>query len=293
MLLLDSDTMKEPSNLTQLYYLGIYSSAMKLNVADKDAVMQYVYHGYREQHNLSRQLRMCWPDLTRSVGYDPYYKGMLGGKLDYEIDGALALDFCNEHPALMAEVRRWGHVLQMINFLNLDKSLTARIIDTLETHCLIEKYKESPYVAIDSELMGNIWNRRFFLFDDEWATLAMQLGICSKIGTKPFAMTTRVEILCRMFGCTTQQELDETLSADPVLQEKYEFYSTRRRYERLMRKIIEVYHLREVGLKRRTYVSFRFKNDRDFITAIAAQDAKLQESRRKKEQQLLIKELFV
>lgn len=292
MLVSDSDPMKETSNLTQIYYLGIYTSAMKLNVSDKDAVMQYVYCGYRDHSCLTRALISAWGHIANTRGYDPHYRGMADGKLDFEDQGKDILEFCQRDSALMDEIRQWAHVRQMLNFMHLAVDNPARVLATVRDKQLIQACDKPPYATIDSELMASIWNRRYFLFDDEWATLAMHLGICTKLGTKAFVATTKVEILCRMFGCSTQQELDEVLAADPVLRERYDHYSSRRTYERLRRQAFDVYHMREVGLRRRTYVSYRFSSDRDFITAIAAKDSKLQEAKRKKEQKALIKELF-
>lgn len=292
MLMSDSDPTKETSNLTQIYYLSIYTSAMKLNMTDKDAVMQYVYCGYREQASFTLALRSAWGRVENSSGYDPHFKGMMNGKLDFEDQGSDILRLCQKDPALMEEIRRWARVRQMLKYMQQDSLYASAVLDVVRSKQLIETYDKPPYAAIDSELMANIWNRRYFLFDDEWVTLAMHLGICSKLGTKAFVATTKVEILCRMFGCSTQQELDEVLDASPLLRERYNHYSSRRIYERIRRQAFDVYHLREVGLKRRSYVSYRYDNDRDFITAIAAKDSKLQEEKRKKEQKALIKELF-
>lgn len=292
LLMSDSDPTKETSNLTQIYYLSIYTSAMKLNLTDKDAVMQYVYCGYRDQACFTLALRSAWGRVKNSSGYDPYFKGMMNGKLDYEDQGRDILRLCQKDPALMEEIRRWARVRQMLEYIQQDSLRASTVIDVVRSRHLIETYDKPPYAAIDSELMASIWNRRNFLFDDEWVTLAMHLGICSKLGTKAFVATTKVEILCRMFGCSTQQELDDVLDASPLLRERYNHYSSRRIYERIRRQAFDVYHLREVGLKRRSYVSYRYDNDRDFITAIAAKDSKLQEEKRKKEQKALIKELF-
>lgn len=292
MLMSDSDPMKETSNLTQIYYLSIYTSAMKLNLTDTDAVMQYVYCGYRDPSSFTLALRSAWGRVERSSGYDPFFRGMIDGRLDYGDQGKTILNLCQKDAALMEEIRQWARVRQMLSYIHQDSHRASTVMDMVRSRKLIEIYDNPPYAAIDSELMANIWNRRYFLFNDEWVTLAMHLGICSKLGTKAFVATTKVEILCRMFGCSTQQELDDVLNANPVLRERYNHYSSRRIYERIRRQVFDVYHMREVGLKRRCYVSYRFDNDRDFITAIAAKDSKLQEEKRKKEQKALIKELF-
>lgn len=293
MLMSDSDPMKETSNLTQIYYLSIYRSAMKLNVTDKDAVMQFVYCGYREPACFTMILRSAWGKITTTSSYDPYYKGMAGGKLDYEDQGSAVLRFCQKDEALMEEIRQWARVRQMLTYMHQESLHASTVMDVVRSKQLVGRYDKPPYATIDSELMANIWGRRYFLFNDEWATLAMHLGICSKLGTKAFVATTKVEILCRMFGCSTQRELDNVLAANPVLRERYDHYSSRRIYERIRRQAFDVYHMREIGLKRRSYVSYRFDNDRDFLTAIAAKDPKLQEEKRKKERKALIKELFV
>lgn len=292
MLMSDSDPMKETSNLTQIYYLSIYTSAMKLNMTDKDAVMQYVYCGYRNPYCLTWMLQRAWQEIENTSLYDSHYKGMAFGKLDFEDQGEDFLIYCQKDAALMKEIRQWARVRQMLNFMDEDNSFVAKVLEEVRSMRLIELYGQPPYATIDSVLMANIWNRCYTIIEDEWATLAMHLGICTKLGTKDFVATTKVEILCRMFGCSTQQELDDVLAADPVLRERYNHYSSRRIYERIRRQAFDVYHMREVGLKRRSYVSYRYDNDRDFITAIAAKDSKLQEEKRKKEQKALIKELF-
>ena len=217
---------------------------------------------------------------------------MSGGMLDYEDQGSLIHEFCQQFDGLIEEIRQWARVRQMLAYIQQDSLYPSDVIEVVQSLQLTESYDQPPYATIDSELLADIWNRRYYIIEDEWATLAMHLGVCTKLGTKAFVATTKVEILCRMFGCSTQQELDEVLEADPELRERYAHFSSRRVYERIRRQAFDLYHLREVGLKRRSYVSYRFNSDRDFLTAIAAKDSKLREERRKKEQKALIKELF-
>ena len=281
-----------PSHLTYVYYSGLYTTAMKLSVNDKDAVMQFIYFAYRDQNCLTRMLQSCWRMIRNELGYDPHYKGMISGKLDYENEGADVLAILQEHPDWLEEVCRWAHVLQMLKYSAASHALVPVILEVIDQNRVPIQESLSPYVAISAELMKNICDIQSRLKVDDLAALALHMGVCSKLGSKAFVATTKVEILCRMFGCATKEQLDKVLADDPRLHGLYEHYSSRRHYESILSLASERYHLRHIGLKRRTYVSHRFSNDRDFITAIAAKDQNLQEARRKKEQKALIKEIF-
>ena len=111
LLLSDPDPMKETSSLTQIYYLSIYTSAMKLNVTDKDAVMQYVYCGYREQASFTLALRSAWGRVANTSGYDRiYFYGQSGIDTYYNYDRNYLVDKAE------LEIDDLGNVTGLIDF---------------------------------------------------------------------------------------------------------------------------------------------------------------------------------
>lgn len=85
-----------------------------------------------------------------------------------------------------------------------------------------------------------------FIFDvrdrnnpDETALIAALIGIKSLIGQRRFTATHKSVILCRMIGCKRNDELTKTLAENPVLKAVHDRYSTRRRFDRLIQRLLE------------------------------------------------------
>lgn len=55
---------------------------------------------------------------------------------------------------------------------------------------------------------------------------------------------------------------------DEETKELYDYWTTRRHYERLLAEVETANKIKAQGLGRRTYISYRFKTDEDFVKAI-------------------------
>lgn len=89
------------------------------------------------------------------------------------------------------------------------------------------------------------------------ARVAMYLGCASIVGSAVFKATTSDMIKCRMFGATNQDELQELMAREETLEETYNFFTTRRRYDKLLSDLQLSKLVGECPWKRRTFISLR------------------------------------
>lgn len=93
------------------------------------------------------------------------------------------------------------------------------------------------------------------------------IGMLSIIGTKELAATTSIAIKSRMFGAKNNEVLREVLS-DEETSRLYAYWTTRRRYERLLAEVEFSNKIKSQGVGRKTYISYYYKTDKDFVEAV-------------------------
>ena len=119
------------------------------------------------------------------------------------------------------------------------------------------------YCLVNLKIMNNILlNHESYAGDEakqrEYrARIAMYLGCASIIGSSVFKATTSDMIKCRMFGALNNDELQAMLANDETLSKTYDFFTTRRRYDKLLSDLQLSKLLGECPWKRRTFISLR------------------------------------
>ncbi len=264
--------------LHHFLYAGFYTSAKKMKT-DEDTCLNMSF-------NYGMSIGDCSPDFIRDVAQKVEEKIRYLSEIAYWSKQILSDD-----PELKDLYMTFGKLADLLSELKLDDSLASDIITYARDNHFYNRFEKDPYIAISITMAKNLLNTRNELTLDDYATLAMHMGICSKLGNKAFVATTRVEICSRMFGCKSASELENALQ-DPVLEALYKKFTTRRVFERLFAQVTERFHLREIGMKRHTYVSYRFPDDQSFVKAIAGSDRTLQKKKRSAELKSLIAKEF-
>lgn len=118
--------------------------------------------------------------------------------------------------------------------------------------CLVNLKIIQNLLLTHESYMGDVAKQREYR-----ARIAMWLGCASIIGSSTFKATTSDMIKCRMFGAINDDELHELLANDETLSETYDFFTTRRRYDKLLSDLQISKLLGECPWKRRTYISLR------------------------------------
>lgn len=138
--------------------------------------------------------------------------------------------------------------------------------DAIE-YCIANNYDDSEqknlFCLVNLKIIQNLLlTHESYMGDDakqrEYrARIAMWLGCASIIGSSTFKATTSDMIKCRMFGAINDDELQELLANEEKLSETYNFFTTRRRYDKLLSDLQLSKLLGECPWKRRTYISLR------------------------------------
>lgn len=113
------------------------------------------------------------------------------------------------------------------------------------------------------------------------ARWAMYLGMLSIIGTKQMAETTSIAIKSRMFGAKDDKTLQKILENEET-KKLYDYWTTRRHYERILAEVEYFNKVKAQGVGRRTIISYRFDNDEDFANTIEKGSIQKQVAKTKK-----------
>lgn len=118
--------------------------------------------------------------------------------------------------------------------------------------CLVNLKIIQNLLLTHESYMGDVAKQREYR-----ARIAMWLGCASIIGSSTFKATTSDMIKCRMFGAINDDELQEQLANEETQSATYDFFTTRRRYDKLLSDLQISKLLGECPWKRRTYISLR------------------------------------
>ena len=96
----------------------------------------------------------------------------------------------------------------------------------------------------------------------ETELMAALIGIKSLIGQRKFTATHKSVIVCRMCGCKRNDELEKTLAKKPFIKAIHDKYSTRRRFDGLIQKLLERGFIRsKIAYGRQLFISDELDHD--------------------------------
>jgi hypothetical protein len=156
-----------------------------------------------------------------------------------------------------------------------------------------EHRKASGFIAAKEATWGKYPTpgiKTDFIFDtrnkkneSETELIAALIGIKSLIGQHKFTATYKNVIVCRMCGCKRNDELEKTLAEKPYIKAVHDKYSTRRRFDGLIQKLLERGFIRsKIAYGRQIYISDELNKD-ELIEAIVT--ARLNKRFKNQEQQ--------
>lgn len=248
---------------------GLYHSAM-LQKVDSELIVplrQLLYCYYRDEDALTPFLKNQLDDLVEEeeLCIDEDYHGFYDKEFFPEEEINTLYAICEENEDFKDKIYEWYKTYQFYQLANL--VLSGKSID--ETISVASKYGEydgEPYARIGLRFLIDL-NKRFTTEKDR-VRVAMLLSICSIVGTKKFAATTKKHIIFRMFGAKNSTELEKNLS-NKSLNSCYHKYTTRKVFEKLrdellMKNMLKCYH----GHAGRLYVSNQY-NFTDLVDEIA------------------------
>ena len=239
---------------------GLFHSAMAQKVDSElfAPLRQLLYCYYRDEDALTPSLKNQLDDLVdaEELSIDEDYHGFYGQEFfpEEEINALYAI--CEENMDFKNKIYEWYKIYLFYKLANLvlNGESIASTISVANKYC---EYKGAPYARIGLRFLIDIANK--CRSEKDRARIAMLLSICSIVGKKKFAATTKKQIVYRMFGAKNDVELEKNLN-NKSLKGCYVKYTTRKVFEKLrdellMRNMLKCYH----GHAGRVYVSNQFK----------------------------------
>ena len=269
--------IQNPHFFIRMALTGIYLSSRKIQVSLEKAIITFIVTRYSNSAALGPtmidwylEMEDSFPLQEKYVGKSLYDKSevCLVAEINKEIE--FVTNYTLAHPDFTKDLLGWYSAIQMCRDLNYvineDTLLSYEVgKDIMEKH---PEYETDPLIALDGEVLANMWNAVNKSTPELRARWCMYLGMLSIIGTKQLAETTSVAIKSRMFGAKNNTVLQEILN-DEKSRELYDYWTSRRHYEGLLAQIEYSNKIKAQGVGRRTYISYRFDNDLDFVTAIS------------------------
>lgn len=285
--------IKDPTLIYRIAMTGIYVSSQKLEVDFEEAIVTFIAIKYRDTLSLGIIMYEWYEKMKRNF---PEQKELnktsivdkethqINVNIDKEIE--FLKIYGQKNPKFFDDLLAWYRVRMMIHLLEYEIDFLTMGSFEMGQQFMNERpeLKTDPLIALDREVLRNMISATYNSSTELRARWAMYLGMLSIIGTKQMAITTSVAIKSRMFGAKDNDSLQEILK-DKETKELYDYWTTRRHYERLLAEVETANKIKAQGLGRRTYISYRFKTDEDFVKAIEKgsvlrQVAKAKESRR-------------
>lgn len=291
-----SKLIKSYHTVYQITFLGIYISASKLSISFEDAINNYIRMLYLSPILLGTNA--CWAakmekrfpmqeNLRNTDILDESTNDIKAG-IDISKEKEFLYKFAKKNPQFSIDVLQWCRVMLMINQINYNYYIMLTAFSfghkAMEEH---PEYKDDPLIAIDTEVMSNMWRAAEKSTPELRARWAMSLGMLSIIGTKQMAETTSIAIKSRMFGAKDDKTLQKILE-DEETRKLYDYWTSRRHYERTLAEVEQANKIKAQGMGRRTYISYRFDDDTDFVNEILKGSVQKQVAEAKKKRAAMI-----
>lgn len=268
--------IQNPGSFDRMAETGIYLSSRKLEVKLDNAINAFIVFRYSSGALLGSTMIDWYLEMGDSYPLQEQFVGkkitdLNGHRLvaDISREREFVTEFILSHPDFEKDLLSWFRVMQMCH--NLSYKFCERTLVAYEVGKTImegnPEYEKDPLIALDGEVLANMWEAVSKSTPELRARWCMYLGMLSIIGTKQLAETTSVAIKSRMFGAKDKKTLQDVLS-DEETRKLYDFWTSRRHYEGLLAQIEYSNKIKAQGMGRRTYISYRFDNDLDFVTAI-------------------------
>lgn len=238
-----------PDAYNELLHAGGYLSAKRVSsYEDEDVIKHLTYCWYRQKDALTQSLiSQIKNSLDEDLLEDDYGLFDTDGEFDmmniYDGDmhlGAFA-GLCRENPDFFKEVKDWHDVYIFKKECNLTikGNVIAKTISVGKT--LPDFGQNYPYALINPNFL--IQYRDKNKTERARAEMAMLLAINSITGKQEWAGTTRGFIIARMFGAKKIDELEQALQGRTAketkqLNEAFETYTTRKRFESMRDKLM-------------------------------------------------------
>ena len=274
-------TLIEDRNIVDtMFDVGIYQSALR-NTVDRDvAYKQFVYCLYKHPTRLTEDL-LREQKRMKDFPFDEDHYGFNDGcdRGFVPEDEVSYLDrYADSNPIFEKLLFEWYRVYHMYNLLELNPETVKYTIKKVKDAKYDTILDKCAYALLNRDVMYNISRDDALQTADERVLWAMYIGILSIIGNKDYAQTTSSMIKCRMFGAKNSDELKlwrESSNFDKL----YKTYTTKHKYQRYLNTIQDRGMIMEIGLNRRTYVSFKYDTLEELVLAIRKKERNKKQKR--------------
>ena len=279
----------EKEVINDMYDIGIFCTSRKIDISEDNVLKEFIYCIYRSIKELPDKLVQEFNRMD-DFPYDDDYGGFGYDGFIPELEIEYLTDYCRKNPSFYDSVEEWYMVRQTYRMLELKTSSVKYTLDTVDRY---RKYKfdNCPFILLNAKVMSNIYKARDSMKADDRAVWGMYMGILSIIGDKDFAQTTSGMIKCRMFGAVNEKEL-ESLLKNETFKKVHDKYTTKYQYNKLLNIIQDRNMITELGLNRRTYVSYKLKNHTELVDAIAAKRIAAERKKQRDEEKTNAKERY-
>lgn len=238
-----------PDAYNELLHAGGYLSAKRVSsYEDEDVIKHLTYCWYRQKDALTQSLiSQIKNSLDEDLLEDDYGLFDTDGEFDmmniYDGDmhlGAFA-GLCRENPDFLKEVKDWHDVYIFDKECHM-KIKGSVIAETIKIGKSLPDYgQDYPYAIINPDFLIKYRDKN--KTERARAEMAMLLAINSITGKQEWAGTTRGFIIARMFGAKKIDELEQALQGRTAketkqLNEAFETYTTRKRFESMRDKLM-------------------------------------------------------
>lgn len=254
------EVLAKTNGIELILEYGLYHAARKQKTYFESVtpLRQLMYCYYRDTEALTPSLKKRLDELVEEelLFIDEDYHGFNGTEFNPEEEMNALYSICEEDTDFREEIWEWYDLLQFYKLVNLVLNGRAMAEDISVVN-RYDEYTGEPYAMISPNFLIDLRDK--CRTEKDRVRVAMLLAICSIIGTKRFAATTKKHIVSRMFGAKNDAELQKNLS-DKSLYSCYQKYTTRKvfdklRDELLSKNMIKCYH----GHAGRVYVSNQFR----------------------------------
>lgn len=202
---------------------GIVNYAKKFTYNLEEVARQLMY-GYFRESELQMDLKYSLKKYIESgsVTYDPDTEGFDNNTFD-PADSIMGLmELFESDRKFKRDAILYYQIKQAESFLNIED---FSIDGTIENYMTAYKYKSDFEQKYNPDSMPNVKPSMIFDFRDSGKDLQLfraYIAIKSLIGFNRYIATTRNVILMRMFGCKSNQALNDFLKTNKEAKEEYE-----------------------------------------------------------------------
>lgn len=207
----------DENKLTDILFLGLYRYSRAIEVEISDAISE------------AKHYRYC-------LGGDylsDTTKEMLD-QFEYEEGTDSIVEFLERNPDYYKPLEEWYRMYRVCKSFGISVDYRA-VLQCVEQNREIYDSIGSPTFCVNAAMMIDRTIDKYNSTPGTRAKLAMYLGILSIVGENNYFKSSSMMIKCRMLGCKNKRELDEALK-EPNFKEAYDTYTTRRKYDRYLRK---------------------------------------------------------